>query len=293
MWVLRGLGERIPKRPIASQVLVELCRTKLALQRLQPGDLVSMRWIENPNKRSVMMIPSCISPFLIVHNFEQLFLYCTLRELRISVKYEVCAVTAATLARYEVILNALGNADAAYRWGKASLELCYMVPTTPSASSMSLLFTSVIVFPWRQHLAGLGALLLASYCYGQESTSDLAIAFLALSGYTDVRLHLGAPLRDMEEDLKRWCPQMKECWAIQMWRVHAIRFQYVRNLLGQSDDLLELTGDAMDEDNHLEWSRRNGDHVVLRTLYADRFTLLLSFEEWKELEKAFPDTFLR
>jgi predicted ATPase len=218
--VLRGLGERIPKRPSVSQILVELCRTNAALRRLQPRDFVSMPWIENPNKRSVMMILNRISPFLIFHNYEQLFLYCTLREIRISVKYGVCDVTAATFARYAVILRARGNADAAYKWGKASVDLCNEVPTTPSARSISLLFTSVVVFPWRQHLAGLGAPLLASYRYGSESTSDLAIAFLALSGYTDVRLHQGAPLRDVEEDLKRWCRQMKECRAIQMWRVH-------------------------------------------------------------------------
>ncbi|KAI2500673.1 histidine kinase [Fragilaria crotonensis] len=289
--IIRGLGERIPKRPSISQVLVELCRTKVALRRLHPMDFVSLPSIDDANKRSVMMILSRICPFLIVHNYEQLFVYCTLREMRVSVKYGVCAVTAATLARYAMILRAMGNADAAYRWGKASVEMCCKVPTAPSARCMSLLFTSVIVFPWRQYVAGLEVPLLASYRYGSESTSDLAIAFLALSGYTDVRLHLGAPLRDVEEDLKRWCRQMKECRAIQMWRVHTIRLQYVRHLLGQSDDLLELAGEAMDEENHLEWSRRQGDHVVLCTLYADQFTLLLSFEDWEGLDKAFPDAF--
>ena len=288
--VIRGLGERIPKRPSSSQILVEFCRTKVALRRLQPRDFVSMPWIEDANKRSVMMILSRICPFLIVYNYEQLFLFCTIREIRISVKYGVCAATAATLARYAMILRMMGNADAAYRWGRASVEMCSKVPSTPSAKSISLLFTSVIVFPWRQHLAGLEVPLLASYRYGSESTSDLAIAFLALSGYTDVRLHLGAPLHDVEEDLKRWCRQMKECRAIQMWRVHTIRLQYVRHLLGQSD-LLELAGEAMDEENHLEWSRRTGHHVVLCTLYADRFTLLLSFEDWEGLENAFPDAF--
>jgi predicted ATPase len=292
--ILKGLGERIPRRPNISQVFVEFCRTKMLLRRLQPRDFVSMPWIKDPNKLSVIMVLSRISPFLVgvVDNDVQLFLYCALREMRISVKYGVCAVTAATLNRYAIILRAMGNIDDAYKWGKASVELCSKVTTTPSARCVSLMGTSVIVFPWRQHLAGLEENLVASYRYGSESTSDLSIAFLALSGHTDVQLHLGAPLSGVEEDIKRWCRNMKECGAIQMWRAHAIRLQYVRILLGQSDDLLEFTGDAMDEENHLEWGLRNGDQVVLCTFYIHRFTLLLSFEEWDGLEKAFAGAFL-
>ena len=291
--MLRGLGERIPRRPSISQVLVELCRTKLALRRLQPRDFVSMPWIKDPNKLAVMMVLSRISPFLVgvVHNYVQLFLYCTLREMRISVKHGVCAVTAATLNRYAIIVRAMGNTDDAYWWGKASVEMCSKVTTTPSARCISLMGTSVIVFPWREHLAELEESLVASYRYGSESTSDLAIAFQALSGQADVRLQLGAPLSGVEEDIKRWCRQMKEFGATQMWRVHAIRLQYVRNLLGKSDDLLEFNGEVMDEENHLEWSRTKGDQVVLCTLYTYRFSLLLSFEEWDGLEKAFKDAF--
>jgi predicted ATPase len=288
--VLRGLGERIPKRPSISQVLIELCRTKVALRRLQPSDFASMPWIDNPNKLSVMMVLSRVAPFLVVHFYGQLFMYITLREIRISVKYGVCAVTAATLARYAVILRVLGNADDAYRWGEASIKMCSNITTTASAKCMSLMGTSAIVFPWRQHLAGLEKPLLASFLYGSESTSDLAIAFVALSSYTDVRLHLGAPLRVVEEDLNRWCRQMKEFQAMQMWRVHTIRRQYVLNLLGQSDDPLVLTGEAMDEANFLEWSRtEEDDDIVVCVLYTDRFTLSLSFEDWDGLEKAFPD----
>ncbi|KAI2491793.1 histidine kinase [Fragilaria crotonensis] len=287
--VLRDLGERIPKRPNVSQILVELCRTKLAVQRLQPSDFVSMPSLENPHKLSVMIILSRISQFLVLRNYQQLFLFCALREVRISVKYGVCGVTAASLARYAVILRMMGKVDDAYRWGKASVELCSKVPTSLTARSSSLMGTSLVVFPWRQHLAELEEPLLASYRYGFESTSDFGTACWALSGHTDLRLHLGAQLRDIEEDLKRWCLQMQECHAIQMWRAHTIRLQYVRNLLRESNDLVVLSGEAMEEDNHLEWSRRNGDHLVLCTLYTYRFTWLLSFEEWDGLENAFPD----
>ncbi|KAI2511442.1 histidine kinase [Fragilaria crotonensis] len=284
--VLIGLGERIPKRPSVSQVLVELCRTKVAIGRLQPWDFASMPSLENPNKLSVMTMLSRVNPFLVVHMHEKLFLYCTLREIRISVKHGVCNVTAATLARYAVLLRVMGNVDNAYRWGRASVELCSTVPTTPSARCIALLAMSTIVSPWRQHLAGLEEPLLACYRCVSGSTSDLGLSVWLLSCHSDVRLHLGAPLRELEEDLTRSCRLMNECHSIQMWRIQTIRLQYVLNLLGQSDDPLVLTGKAMDEENHLEWSRINGDHMVLCFLYVYRFTLLLNFEEWDGLEKA-------
>ena len=287
--VLRGLGVRIPKRPSVTQVLVELCRTKMALRRVKPNDFLLMPSVEDPKKLSVMMVLNLISPFLAVNFNERVYLYCALLEMRITVKYGVCAVTAASLARYAVILRGMGNADDAYRWGKVAVELCSHIHTTPIARSIVLVATSVAVFPWRQLLAGLEEPLLSGYRNGLESTSDLALAFMALSCYSCLRLHLGVPLRDVEEELRRWCRQMKECQATQMWRIHAIRWQYVLNLVGRSDDPVVLTGEAMDETNHLEPSGREGESAVLYTFYVQRFTLLLSFEDWDGLEKAFPD----
>jgi hypothetical protein len=118
-------------------------------------------------------------------------------------------------------------------------------------------------------LAGLEEPLLASYNYGSESTSDLTIAFLALSSYTHLRLHLGVPLRYVEEELNRWCRQMTAFQAMQMRRVHTIRRQYVLNLLGQSDDPVVLTGESMDGEIFLAWSCTEGDDTVVCALYVD------------------------
>ena len=127
----------------------------MSIGRLQPRDFESMPLLENPNKLSVMMILSGVCTLLVAHLHQHLFLYCTLQENRISVKYGICAVTTAALARYAVILRVMGNIDDAYRWGRASVVLSPTVPTTPSARCLALVTMSAIIFPWRQHLGGL------------------------------------------------------------------------------------------------------------------------------------------
>jgi hypothetical protein len=131
---------------------------------------------------------------------------------------------------------------------------------------------------------------LASYRCGSGSTSDIGLAVWLVSCHSDVRLHLGTPLCNVKEDLKRSCRLMKECHSTQMWRIQTIRLQYVLNLLGQSDDPLVLTVAAMDKENYLKWSCiHGGDQLVLCFLYVYQFTLLLSFEERDALEIGMQD----
>jgi hypothetical protein len=157
--------------------------------------------------------------------------------------------------------------------------------TSLGARALSLIYTSMFIFPWRDQLTSVCDPLLESYRWALASEADLGFAFYGISGYIDAKLHLGAPLLDMESNLQRYCFEMKELHLQQMWQVHVIHLQYVLNLQGESDDPARMIGEVMDQSFEGKCYQNNGDVNVHGAFIVDWFKLLLLFERWDLIQE--------
>jgi len=138
----------------------------------------------------------------------------------------------------------------------------------------------------RERLDTLVAPLLQGYHYGLQG--DLNSAFHGLHAYLEARMVLGTNLVEIEEELKRYCGQMKDLQANRMMSYQIIMWQFVKNLLGQSDDPAQLTGDVMNEQEQLEAFRVAGDKNGCFILNWNRLKLQISFEDWDHVKDTLP-----
>lgn len=277
--VLQGLGVFIPIRPSKIHVLVELLRTKVALRKVEPEDFLSMPAMKDEKMLAAVKVLSIVAPVVFLLPGKELWLVSTLRRVRYDLKYGVSTFTAVSLVGYATLLSMLGKADEAYKLGKVTVELSYREENL-SIRAVCLACTGLFINPSRQRLDTLTEPTLESYNYGMKSRSDLDTAFFGLSCYLEVRLHLGTRLSELEEELRRYCHQMKELQANRMLSYQLMMWQYVKNLRGRSDDPAVLTGDVMDEEEHLEVYEASGDTNGRLILNWYRLRLQVSFEEW-------------
>jgi hypothetical protein len=184
----------------------------------------------------------------------------------------------------------MGNFDVANQFETVAMELSKRTITSFAARSIAIFAIAGFLLPSRLHLYEIVESMLESYEQGWKSNSDRTVAFYSITGYLEMQYYLGMPLATLERDLRKYCQQMKEYQANQMWTANIILWQFTLNLLGQSNDPSILTGEVMNAKIQLESAKRENDDVPLRSISFYQMILSLSFEDWDQLKDVVPVT---
>jgi predicted ATPase len=134
--VLRDLGVRIPPRPSPVSVLRELIRLQIALRKIKYRDFLSMPKMVDERKLAVLQVLNSVTPVLFDSPSKVLYLFCTLRQIRLSVKYGISAFTSAALATGAMLLGAMNKIEEMYELGNVSVEISSREGYSPSSRSM-------------------------------------------------------------------------------------------------------------------------------------------------------------
>jgi hypothetical protein len=111
---------------------------------------------------------------------------------------------------------------------------------------------------------------------------------IGLLVYLKLRYQLGTPLAELDNELKRYCQQMKELQAHRMRSYQLPRWQHVKKLRGLCDDPIKLVGDVLNADEQLKLFQATDDTIgrFITNLY--RLKSQASFEEWDLVEETLP-----
>jgi predicted ATPase len=282
------LGEVIPLRPSFARLAIEFARTRSEIKILKPENFLTLPEMTDATKVAVLHVFAITLPYMFTYS-QSLYLYTILRQIRLSIKFGISPITASALASYALIAKSMGKLDVANQFEDIAMELTRKSITSFAARSISFAIAGFIL-PTRLHLYEIVDSMLESYAQGWKSNSDRSVAFYSITGYLEMQYYLGMPLAILEKEQKKYCQQMKEYQANQMWTANIILWQLTLNLLGQSNDPSILTGEVMNAKNLLEIAKRENDDLPLRSISFYQMILSFNFEDWDQLKDILPVT---
>ena len=120
---LRYLGIKLPERPHAFAILIEITIIKWKLKYRLTEELLERPIIHEPEiKLAMRLLFGFIPPAFISGRYE-LFALAVLKKTNISLKYGNCPESAAAYIGYAILLAAMGNLQGAYDFGNLALRL--------------------------------------------------------------------------------------------------------------------------------------------------------------------------
>lgn len=285
--ILNGLGVRMPTNPSRVHVVAEIFRTKMMLRKMAPADFLSLPSMVDERTMAATKVLSIMGPVAFHFNQPTVAFCCSLRTIRLSVKHGVSPTTATALSSYAMLNMGMGKTDDAYQLGKIAEELAFR-SSESRVKAVCLAVLSVFVYPWRETLMTLSERMYESYKLGMKSSADMSVAYYGLEGCLEAKHVLGAHIPDLEQETRDHCRQMRELKARRFLNHRLVSWQYLLNLMGQSDDPVVLTGEGMNEKEFMETCERENDSFGANLLHFTRLALQTSFEDWDLAEETLP-----
>ncbi|KAL7574980.1 hypothetical protein ACA910_010799 [Epithemia clementina (nom. ined.)] len=243
---LEHLGEALPSKLGSFNTLKDIYNTNKALKSLSKSQLLNLPEMTNPSKIAAMRLLNSLSLFAWHAAEESLLTLIFLRMMSITLKYGQNHFTPFAFATFSMLLAAHGDSNTASEFGQLSLEMLQR-----SKSLVALPRTHLIIYTFINHirqplLHGVEPLLNA-HRIGLES-GELEYGSLAVSSYASLYVIFGLPLPNFSTDMRTISEQLHHfrqnvaLAALLPW------WQFGMNLMGESANVLKLTGEAMIEE---------------------------------------------
>lgn len=140
------------------------------------------------------------------------------------------------------------------------------------------------LYHWRVPLLDTLEPLQNAYNTGLEN-GVFDVAFMAVAGWMQAAIFSGHPLQQLEPYMRTYCGKMNEFDHKSQTHLSLPYWQLCLNLLGQSDDPIFLTGEAMDEVTYKDDAVVNKVLLAPQTLNAVRIIVGCHFEYSHLLQK--------
>ena len=271
--VLKELGETFPERPNKLHVVAELIRLKTALKGRKPDFLCDMPRMKDSTKHAAMTLISNITTHTFMSDTDKnTFSLVGLRCMRLTVQHGINEWSPTGIACYAIVLIALGQFDEAMAYADVSIRVSARLGKR-SNDARHILYLEQLVTHWKRPLIhGLDTF---PQCYDLAmQNGDVDTGLCATAGYIGTACHAGKTLEEFEESCRLFVQQMNEYDHQTYLGVNVPMWQLSMNMLGRSDELLVLHGEAMNADQfHAVVTAQN--HALSLAL-VDYFHLILA-----------------
>lgn len=249
---LEHLGEPLPAKLGSFNALKDIFTTNKALKQLSKSELLNLPEMNDPYKVAAVKLLNSLSLFAWQAAEESLLTVIIIRLMNITLKHGQNQFTPFTFATFAMLLAAHNDTNTATEFGQLALEMLQK-----SKSLVALPRTHLIVYTFTNHirqplLNGVEPLLNA-HRIGLES-GELEYGSLAVSSYASLYVIFGLPLPNFSKDMRTISAQFRHFHQILAQAALVPWWQFGMNLMGECEDVLELTGEAMREEefeNHL------------------------------------------
>lgn len=281
--VLVKLGERIPKKGPLPLVMIDLVKTKIMLFGKKKDDILNLPVMTNPEKSAALRILNDIaSPVYWAR--PAILPFVIFRMVQLSLRHGITEISAFGFATYGLLMcGVLGDMSEGYRFGQIGLAL---LDKFKAKKWLSQIYTPVfaLINHWTHHIHETLEPFLYSYRVGFE-TGAIEYACINVNIYCN-HLYLGGkPLVKTEEEMHAFSQSMFDFKQETNYNYTEVYRQAVLNLLGRSDNVLLLKGEAFDEIKMSAQNEERNDRSGHFYIHFHKMILNYLFGHYEEARK--------
>ena len=255
--VLAMLGCNFPKCGWTFRALVSLLKTENSVKKLE-REIPNLPIMTNESKKWIMRLLDRLVTFSF-QNKSDMFALAIFKGFKYTMKYGISDYSPPILCTVGLLLAAaaVGDLEAGKTFADMSLQMFQRPPDTGNDSqittrtkSRTLFVAAGFCLHWQTSFTRIRKTLLDGYRCGLTS-GDPESAFWSIFCYIDICFNLGVPLALLEKDCRRYTQQMKDLKQEKICLTTSLVWQLIANMLGRTDDLSELDGEAFSRDENV------------------------------------------
>jgi predicted ATPase/signal transduction histidine kinase len=275
--VLELLGEWLPQEPSQTDILRALEEVKRTLAGRRVEELLHLPAMTNPHAVATMRILSSLLHLSYVA-FPHLFPLVVARMINLSVLQGNLSLSAQAYATYGIILcGAVADIETGYRFGALALNLVEQLGARELTASIAFMVHAYR--HWKEHIRDTCLPLLQGYQVGLE-TGDFNFAAFDAFGYSFQSYWVGAELSGLEREMVKYSESMRQLKQHHTLHINELHRQVTLNLLGQSQNPCQLSGEGFDEDAALPLCFEANDKSTICYIYLHKLILGCLFHQY-------------
>ncbi|HLO88414.1 MAG TPA: AAA family ATPase [Nostocaceae cyanobacterium] len=281
--ILKLLGVNLPENPNREDIERGLKATKSALMGKEVVDLIHLPQMINPQYQAALFILSSV--FSAVRSVcPAMFPLIMFEQVQLSIKYGNIAFSCVAYANYGAILiNLTSDIDTGYEFGQLALNLLVKLQAK-EVKAISISIVNSFIIHWKQHLRTT----LPSFLEGYQSAleiGDLSAAAWCAFVYSFYSYFSGKELVNLEREMGDYIKAIAQFKQRTPLYYSQTYYQAVLNLIGRSENLIKLQGEAYDEDVMLPIHQQAKDRPAIYHLHINKVVLCYLFGEYEQAIK--------
>ncbi|MEH2205635.1 MAG: AAA family ATPase [Nostoc sp.] len=273
------LGNSLTKQPSQSDIAKAFETTKSILAGRQPLDLINLPQMTDPNKLAVVRILATVSAAAFVVT-PALLPFIVLEQVNLSVQYGNSSFSAIGYGYYGMILCGMtGEIYSGYEFA----QLAHLLLEHFNAKELkSRVYVGIYccVWHWKEPLKNSLPYLREGYEVGLE-TGDLESAAICGFIYISYCWFLGKELSDLSRESAAFRDQLKQLNQEGLTSHLTVFQQPILNMLGDSAEPWQLTGNAFNREEIVPALQRSGDQTALYYFYTNQLALCYMFGKFE------------
>ncbi|MFN6483984.1 MULTISPECIES: AAA family ATPase [unclassified Nostoc] len=273
------LGNSLPKQPSQSDIAKAFETTKSILAGRQPLDLINLPQMTDPNKLAVVRILAAVTSAAFVVT-PALLPFIVVEQVNLSVQYGNSSFSAIGYGYYGMILCGMtGEIDFGYEFA----QLAHLLLEHFNAKELkSRVYVGIYccVWHWKEPLKNSLAFLREGYEVGLE-TGDLESAAICGFIYISYCWFMGKELSDLNRESAAFRDQLGQLNQEGLTSHLTVFQQPILNMLGDSAEPWQLTGNAFNREEIVPALQRSGDQTALYYFYANQLGLCYMFGKFE------------
>ncbi|MEG4120626.1 AAA family ATPase [Microcoleus sp. N9_B4] len=273
------LGHSLPEQPSQSDTAKAFEATKSILAGRQPLDLITLPQMKDPNKLAALRILTAVSSSAFVAT-PALLPFIVLEQVNLSVQYGNTSFSANGYAYYGLMLcGVVGDIDCGYQFAQLALKLLDRF-NAKELKSRVYVAIHCSVCHWKEPLKNSLPFLREGYEVGLE-TGDLESAAICGFTYISYCWFIGRELNDLSRESAAFREQLAHLKQEGLTSHLTVFQQAILNVIGDSAEPWQLTGDAFEREEIVPALKRSGDLTALYYFYASELTLCYLFGKFE------------
>jgi predicted ATPase len=277
--LLQGLGGKFPRKISKTQMSFEMMKTKRKLKGMGNSAIPLIpQMIDQKTIHTVRLMMEIEYHAFFLHQ-KEVWCMATLRALQLTLANGRAEKAPYIFASYGMLHAHLGNNKEAYRFGELAMKV---TDITSEKSSMAQTTCKAALFclHWERNLQELMEPLTRA-CHVGNACGDIEWAILNGATLISVSLACGWHLFEIEDEAHTMCQGVASYNGHEnSLRICLPLWQCASNLSTRGNSALDLTGDAMNQEQLINICIKTRNHVALGTIWVTRLQLACYFQNW-------------
>ncbi|MEG4444572.1 AAA family ATPase [Microcoleus sp. AT9_B5] len=284
--VLKQLEVEFPDSPNPSDIGQALGETAAILSGTRIEDLIDLPEMTDRYQLAAIGILSSI--FSACYSGMPALVPLTVcKQIDLSVQYGNASLSPFAYAVYSLLLcGAVGDIEGGYEFGQLALRLVSKLNAKEiEVKTCHLVYAAVQ--HWKEHVRNTLEPFLSAFSSGLE-TGDLEYAGYAVMVWSHYSFFVGKQLMQLEREIATYTDALHKISQETALNNTKICWQAVLNMMGRSQNICHLMGEAYDEEKMLPLYQQTNNQLALHYLYLHKLALCYVFYNYQEALKNIP-----